>query len=494
MVIGVPRRKGCQTPRLHVGVPTADIAYDSVDDIEMLAETVGISLYPWQKLVLRDWSARDVHDELVYGTDGLSVPRQNGKNVIIEIYELYGVAVCGWHILHTAHRVNTSKEAFNRLCDHFREDVSPDLYAMVDHIRRTNGEEAIYLKNGGCIQFSSRSTSGRRGFSDIQLVVFDEAQELTSGQLEALMYTLAASSTGERQMIYTGTPPSFDSAGEVFPRMRAAALDNPVPGTSWIEWSIERCYGRDASWLDVIDDVYQTNPSLGWSTLSEDGSASEFAVDDIVGFCIERLGWWRSMTRALDKPISEDAWHDAEVQHIDWARYNVRTCIGIKFSPDGSTFAVAGARISQSGDVAVELIMTGGTSDGMTQLASWLAARTKRVACVVVDGQGAAYALYDRLRDAGVTDRFVIRSSTQVVVQAAALVIDMLAEGQLVHGTQDMLAQAATGSVRRWVGRAGGWSFGSTDKVDSTPIEAVALAVYGTRNSRRVPGRKQQVI
>lgn len=487
-------RRGSQSPRLHVAVPAAPVAYDSVDDISMLSESLDVRLFPWQKLVLHDWTARDDHDNLVFPSDGLSVPRQNGKNLVVEILEVYCAAVCGWHILHTAHQVRTAKESFERLCSYFKEECSHELFSLVKSIRRTNGEEAIYLKNGGSVQFSSRSTSGRRGFSDIQLIIFDEAQELASSQLEALLYTLAASKSGERQIIYMGTPPEYDTIGDVFPRFRSGALSSPVPGTSWIEWSVEHKFGKDATWTDVIDAVYETNPSLGYSSLSEAWTANEFASDGIVGFCIERLGWWRSLEQAFDKPIGADAWDAAAVERIDGARYGKRVAFGVKFSPDGSAYAVSGAKLSETGDVAVELIMTGGTGDGMQALAAWLAARAKRVACVVIDGQGSAFALRNRLAELKVPARFVLDSSPQVVVQASALLVDSLADGSLVHSKQDTLRSSAVGSVRRWVGRNGGWSFGNGNNSDSTPIESVALAIYGVKHSKRTPGRRQELL
>ena len=155
-------------------------------------------LLEWQRHVLDDWCAADQWWRPSYTTCGLDVPRQNGKNAALEAYELYRLAVCGWHVLHTAHRVKTAKKAFRRLCRHFEDDAHPELKELVAQIRRTNGEEAIYLTNGGSIEFIARTNGSARGFDDIQLVVFDEAQELTDEQFDAIMYTLAASATGER--------------------------------------------------------------------------------------------------------------------------------------------------------------------------------------------------------------------------------------------------------------------------------------------------------
>nr|DAX81073.1 MAG TPA: Terminase [Caudoviricetes sp.] len=96
----------------------------------------------------------------------------------------------------------------------FTDDRHPDAEELVSTIRYTNGEEAIVLTNGGEIRYSARSRQAARGFAGVSLVVYDEAQELTDEQVEALMPTLAASATGTRQVIYTGTPPYPPNAGK----------------------------------------------------------------------------------------------------------------------------------------------------------------------------------------------------------------------------------------------------------------------------------------
>ena len=120
--------------------------------------------------------ARDERDRPAYVTAGLSIPRQNGKNLVLEVFEVYQMVVCGARILHTAHRVKTAKESFDRLVRYFKTEP---LASLVERIRYTNGEETIVLTNGGKIQFSARSRANTRGFADIQIVVFDEAQDLT---------------------------------------------------------------------------------------------------------------------------------------------------------------------------------------------------------------------------------------------------------------------------------------------------------------------------
>ena len=48
-------------------------------------------LDPWQRSVLDDWMALSPDGLWMCGTCGLSVPRQNGKNVCIETLEFFGL-------------------------------------------------------------------------------------------------------------------------------------------------------------------------------------------------------------------------------------------------------------------------------------------------------------------------------------------------------------------------------------------------------------------
>ena len=131
--------------------------------------------------------------------------RQNGKNVCLEAREFFGLVIRGERILHTAHQVVTGKKSFRRLERMFTDRRFPEIQKLVRYIRYTNGEEAIELENGGSIEFSARSRQRARGFAGISLVVYDEAQELTDDQVDAIMATLSASSTGTRQLSVSST-------------------------------------------------------------------------------------------------------------------------------------------------------------------------------------------------------------------------------------------------------------------------------------------------
>ncbi len=489
-------RRGSREPRLKS--LRGEVAYTEGADACALSEDLGLSLFPWQRDVLDVWCARDERGAPSYVTCGLDVPRQNGKNAALEAYETYLLVVCGWNIVHTAHRVKTYKKSFRRLARYFEDSRRhPEMCAEVDTIRRTNGEEAIYLRNGGSIEFMARTNGGGRGFDNVQLVVFDEAQDLTDAQYDAIFYTMAASSTGERQVLYMGTPPNEKAPGETFCRARSSSLAGKTKRTAWLSWSTERLPPRDSTFDDIRDAIYAANPSMGY-VLDEDFTEAEFAGGDFVGFAHERLGWW-SEAVSQSAAIPPDAWRDTSMEAIG-DRYKGRAALAVKFSPDGSYYALAGCKLGQrklKGKAAFELIRVSPTDSGLKGLAEELMGAKGSMSAVVVDGLSGADALCGLLAEAKAPRNYVIRCNARTAIAASTGLLDALKRGDASHTPSDALDRAAARCVRRAIGRSGGWGFGAATGDETTmpePLEAAALALWAARNTRRNPKRKQRLV
>src|SRR5699024_2761557 len=259
-----------------------------------LGASYGLSPDPWQAEIIASWLGRRADGRLAAGRCGVSVPRQNGKNAILEVVELFKMAVLGRRILHTAHEVKTARKAFLRLKSFFETERRwPELAALVapGGIRRTNGQEAILLTNGGSVEFVARSRGSGRGFT-VDDLVLDEAQELTDEQLEALLPTISAAPSGDPQIIMLGTPPPPRADGAPFKRMRAAGVGAKDGRLSWHEWSPERAPApTDTQALMVC--AADTNPALG-GRLQRSVVEDELAQMSFEGFMRERCGAWDS--------------------------------------------------------------------------------------------------------------------------------------------------------------------------------------------------------
>src|SRR5690606_25898679 len=251
-------------------------------------------------------------------TFGFSVPRQNGKNEIVAIRELFGLFE-GERILHTAHRTTTSAAAFNRLLAILEEMGLEEGEHF--HKIKAAGREHIELVDGGRIDFRTRTSTGGLGES-FDLLVIDEAQEYTDDQESALKYTIAASSNPQTIMI--GTPPTPISSGTVFTKYRNNALEGILEDSGWAEWSVE-----EQSDVRDVDLWYETNPSLGLR-LTERTIRSEVGDDDI-DFNVQRLGLWIRYNQK--SAISENEWLALKVKAKPVFRGPLY--VGIKYGHDG---------------------------------------------------------------------------------------------------------------------------------------------------------------
>lgn len=474
--------KGSQEPRIKV---EPERVRSDGEDAAALMAVYGCRLDAWQKVVIDCWLGKDENGSYNVTSAGLALPRQNGKNVCLEAREFFGMVINGERILHTAHQVRTSKKSFRRLVNMFNDKRHPEIIDMVKQIRYTNGEECIELINGGVIEFSARSRQAARGFDGISVVVYDEAQELTDDQVEAITATLSASTTGTRQLIYTGTPPYPGCPGEVFRRRRTACLTDPGRHDAWHEWSVE------AKSIDDIkaDDTtlwYMTNPALG-IRLSEEFTAEEFRTMSVDGFARERLGWWMpAVEHKLEYAIDKDVW---EACASTDPKPVGKTAFGVKFTIDGSEVCLCGAVIPNEGPARIELIERRPTGLGVQWLAEWLCARYERAACVVIDGKNGVDVLVDKIAPVWRHKDSVIRPRAKDVIGSVGMLTDALVEQSVTwFAPQEMLHESAITSVKRPI--SGGWGFGGEN---SAPIEACALAYWGAKTSKRDPSKQMRI-
>ena len=473
---------GSQEPRIQV--EPARCASDG-EDAGLLMEAYGNKLDPWQQTVVDCWLGRDENGEYNITSAGLALPRQNGKNVCLEAREFYGMVINGEKILHTAHQVRTSKKAFRRLVGMFTDKRHQEIMDMVRNIRYTNGEECIELVNGGMIEFSARSRQAARGFAGISLVVYDEAQELTDDQVEAIMATLSASATGTRQLIYTGTPPYPNCPGEVFRRRRSVCTSDPGPHDCWHEWSVAAASIEEIR-VDDISVWYMTNPALG-IRLSEDFTAEEMRSMSADGFARERLGWWSPvLIERQDKAIDPNVWEACKSKA---QKPTGKKAFGVKFSSDGSEVALCGAVIPKDGPARITLIEKKGTGRGIQWLADWLNVRSDEASCVVIDGRNGVDVLVEKIAGTWKAKNAVIRPSARDVIASVGMLTDALTDQAVTwYEYQEELNDSAMNAVKRPIG--GGWGFGGEN---SAPIEAAALAFWGAKTSKRDPSRKMKI-
>ena len=450
------------------------IQSDGLDAAKIL-RAGGTTLDPWQADILDDWLGRSPSGKWAAPTCGGSVPRQNGKSLLVQGRAEAGMLLYNEQVIYTAHLQKTATETFEEMRDFFE---SPRLKKYVADIKTALGREQIILKSGARIKFLARTRNGGRGQHG-DLLIIDEAQEMDENAQASFLPAISASLNP--QTVYVGTPPDPGAAGTVFRGIRQRALDGKTDRMAWFEFSVENIGDvKDRQrWAD-------TNPALGRRILAStvEGEAEQMDPDT---FARERLGWWAPVVTQKETPAIDAAVWDA--CKSDELKPEGKTAFGIKFAPDGSEVCLCGAVIPTEGKARISLLERKPTSRGTQWLADWLNDRYKSAACVVIDGRNGADVLVDKIADTWKIKGSVIRPSAKDMVAAVGLLTDSLNEQTVTwYSQQEALRQSAISSIKRPIG--GGWGFGGDD---AGPVEAAALALYGAKTSKRDPARKMRI-
>jgi hypothetical protein len=444
-----------------------------------LAEAYFGEPMPWQPYVLNAMLARDRRDKYKLRTLGIPIPRQNGKSWVVRARCFHG-ALNGEKILYTCQHGDTSDEMFQALSAPFEDEDEPELHDLLKAVRKTNGQQAIKLKNGGLIRFTTRTDSLARG-KTYDVLIYDEAQELTSGQQAASLPAISAGHKHNPQTIYLGTPPEPEKNGGVFQKLH----DDVHAGKSkmpWIEWGATEIG-------DVRDERrwYEYNPSLGMLVdIEAVRGESEQMPPDV--FARERLGWWATSEEAGVYALSSSKWSACQVKAAMSAG---KLAFGIKFSSDGSKVAVSWAKAERGQKSYVELYDIAGASGGTAQIADMLLRNSEEIACVCVDGRSGASALKQRLLDGGFPKSAIVLGTSAIVQAAATLLADEVNSGTTSHIESPALDDSATKSLKRDIGRDG-WGFADGANSSAVAIESTSLALWAVRTTKRDPRRVQE--
>lgn len=452
-------------PRVRLAPRSAS---SDADDAAFLSSGYGLTPDAWQEDILDDWLGRRANGLWSATKCGLCVPRQNGKNALIEIRELFGMVALGEKFLHTAHEVKTARKAFIRIAGFF-ENVRqyPELAALAKEVRKTNGQEAIVLMNGGSVEFVARSKGSARGYT-CDVLVCDEAQFLNDEELQALLFTISAAPSGNPQLILTGTPPDPENGaqGEVLTRMRKDGESRRDKHLAWTDYGV-----ADGPIPDIDDRAIwlAVNPGI------ESGRLSIARIEELEhgtiapeGFAAERLGWWGDPSAASSTAFGPGVWESRE-SDVD----PVVDAIGISVVYGGGSASLGAAGLV--GDLAVV-----GAIDQRPGV-GWVVAEAKRIqaerrCAVVVDEGGPAADLIPALDAAGV---ILTPMKLPDVKDACAQIHMRVVEGRLAHPAHPLLDSAVSSARKRDVGDTGRWLWGrKLSTGDISMLEAVTNALW----------------
>jgi len=461
------------TPRLselarHVVVPK-DAVSTGWPAVQAKCADLGIRFRPWQpgvgKIIL--CKRRTGKYAATIGGTGLSIPRQVGKTFLVGAIVF---ALCllrpNLTVIWTAHRLRTAEETFGKMLVFAkRRKIKP-------HILKTpmgSGEEAIIFRNGSRILFGARERGFGRGFDEVDVLIFDEAQILTDNALDDMVPATNQSrqETGAL-LLFLGTPPKPTDPSEVFTRMRRDALAGEDDDTGWIE------FGADPGYEPTPKPAPLTKADLAQVAKANPTYPDDTPLESILrmrkqlnaeSWPREGLGIWDAI-----EPGVLGGWVNCCAAPGDIGAPSIALDVALDRS---YTSIGIGARRSDE-RIQVELA-------AYERGTAWAIEECKRLHAdwsvpVTVAGSGPAAALIPDLETAGVPINVL---SSAEVAQACAAMADAVKERTVAPlidetGHPDSTLAAATAGAHLRPGES--FVFTRKGSVDISPLYAVTLA------------------
>lgn len=478
--------------------PLVDVARHCVipDDIaftrfhELIAPELpgmGVVLDRWQEdiwyaaLGLRDDEDRSLACDVMGVT--LSIARQAGKTwgVMVGL-----IAIClsrpGTLVIWSSHHDRTSSETLTKMAGIVeRPAIRPKMRAQYPVVF-TDDNRGVHFENGSRILFGARSSGFGRGFSEVDIQVYDECQNLRESALTDMLAAMNVSDIG--LAFFMGTPPRPQEVKlgvhDAFKRRRDKALEvnkrRPFKGV-YVEFSPEEPGGAaaDIEAPGFWGMLAEANPSYGFRVGK---SAIERLVENMSSEDVLRevFGIWDKATEAV-----------AVVPRRDWESL----AADLDSLPGPASFGINGTRSGWLWIVAcwlegesahIEIAM--GTKSEVEAM-NFLARHATRRTPIKHDSTGAAKALGEKLKQRGLK---VSAYTTNEAGAGNALWLGMVEERRISHGGQPDLEMAVRGS-RRQDRASGGWILvPRSESFDIGPAIAMTAALYAAMTGRRPAG------
>jgi phage terminase large subunit-like protein len=398
------------------------------------------------------------------GGVGMSIPRQVGKTYLFAGL-LFGLCVekPGLAVLWTSHHDKTTGETF-LVMQAFAD--RPQVKPYVKQIFLGAGTWEIRFRNGSRILFGARERGFGRGMSNIDVLIFDEAQILSERALQNMLAAMNRSTFGLH--CYVGTPPKPGDNCEVFTRMRSealAALESGEPADLiWIEMGAD----DDA---DLDDHAQYLKANASYPHYTPEASIKRLRKKlDPDGFRREALGIWDSSTWTV---FDVARWVSLEDTS---AVAPPRVVLVVDVSPYrlGATIAVAGNGPARGGQRTTLVMVFALPVEAVVPKVVELVAERDIVEVVLTAGE--ARGLAADLTLARVEFRKLVPGDIAASCTAFQTAV---ADGTVTHCGQNELDVAVANARTRRSGDAETWDRGFETDVSAVVAAAAALHVWG---------------
>lgn len=478
-------RIGAQKPR--VDIYNDGLIIEAKAALDMVKE-FGNPLFMWQRDTLMRWLAVDENGILVNRTCGLEVPRQNGKSELVTVRIIYGMVSRGEHIIFTAQSDDTADTIKKRVLDFFYETPDEnikDLLAPKFRKKRLDSYDHLELTTGGRVKFTTRTRMTGLGNTN-DVLINDEAQEMTDAHAAALIPTVSASALGNPQIIYIGTPPEPSGVGMQFRKVREKALSRKT-NVCWREWGVENLHD-----VTDVNAWYDTNPSLNLTILETTVRDVDLVnLTDPDSFNRQRLGWWSGVESK--RAITDEQWERLAVKKVPLAE-DPDLVYAVKIAPDRGEMSLAVAVEMGMDIIHVEIIESRPFSEGHRWLVDFLSERWRRSNGIVIDGWYGKQIIEEDLRTAGIPTKRLIGMTMKNIADAHVFFYEGIEQQKVTHYDQSLLNICVVNTKRRVLGKHGGfgWESMSPDEVSSAPIDSVTLAYWGAKTLPHLPHKAKR--
>lgn len=502
LLLDAPPRTTPSTRRLsevarHVVIPSG-IVTTGWHEVEARAHEFGDEFDEWQRglgqLILGK-RADGIYAATVGGVV-LSIPRQVAKTFIVgRLVFILCTLHPGLKVVWTAHRTRTSTQTFKTLQTYAkRSAVAP--YMLDDRtngIRKTNGEQEIEFANKSIIMFGAREGGFGRGFDEVDIEVFDEAQILTEKALEDMVAATNQSRHPHGALLfYMGTPPRPVDPGEAFTQRRDEALSFRPDGVAFGEPAV----GEDTIYVECSADAdadpddreqwAKANASFPHRTPVRSMLRLRKNLPSVESWRREALGIWDEEVQSSVMDMA--AWAARENRD---SRIVSNRSWGFAMSNDRrwATLGVAGKTVEgllhvewvEHRSMLVTFDADGKPKSGQEWWLDFLAAgyeANKSPIRILSAANSKAASFIDLLRERGVkVDEVPVAEGAR----ATGLVIDGVNGETLAHIGQPSLTKAV-----RHAGLSSSGAWVQTGDVEISPLVAVTVAAGGvTREAER---------
>ncbi|MGN7133393.1 hypothetical protein ACTHQY_08980 [Rhodococcoides corynebacterioides] len=434
---------------------------------------------PWQEASLDAILAKNPDGSWTHSDCCIICPRQNGKSLILSLRIIYGLLVLGETIVFTAQRWTTAEDIYKRTVEMIQS--RPTLWKRVKGKPTcSQGRGIIETVNGGKVVFTTRSQDAGRGLTKLDLVIFDEAYNLTEGEMSALGPAQLAAL--DPQTIYASSAVNQEEQanGQVLAAVRRRGMDHE-PEMYFAEFMAPPEMDR----LDEETWKY-ANPSYGVIQTAKKIRKLMRGMSTARGrknFDVEMLGrgdWPTEREFEAFSVISEETWSSMVNATPDLTG---PIGIGLDRSLDRRWWAIAAAQRTTDGRIHVEVgYFQGGSHTEIVDLVVDLITAWDPCA-LVTDANSPAAVIEPQLLENDV--ELVKTTATQMVAACGGFYDDAVESPILSHTDQPVLTEAVEGAVKRTLPK-GDWAWDRQADAVIAPLVAATLArwalvTYGSR-------------